>query len=113
MYIDGTKPNLTGVGATMLSIIPGAGGTGTQDATITSPTGATMTGNINADSRFLVAQDTTQRFTITSVVTPTVAGGLYSVALNSIAYDTQDQSGTLHYTSNLSSYVTPSVNLNI
>ncbi len=115
MYIDGTKPNLTGTAAADLDIIPGAGGTGTQDATIVSIAGsgsiATRTGTINADARFLVPEGETKRFVITSVVTPTVAGGQYSVALAALRYDVTDVTGTLNYTTNLVDFVTPSVNL--
>lgn len=121
MWVDGTKPTLAGTNSIDLDIIPGTGGTGTQDATIVSKTAsgitlATMTGTINTTSRFYVPEGETKRFTITSVVTPTVAGGLYSVALASFAYNTADVDITdalpaLEYTTNLSGFVTPAVNL--
>lgn len=117
MYIDGTKPLLTGTDAIDLDIIPATGGTGTQDAVITSSTGATRTGTINTTARFLVREGETERFTITSVVTPTVAGGLYAVKLASLSYDDADNDITditgQEYTTNLTDFVSPSVNLKL
>lgn len=114
MWIDGTKPTLTGTDGTDLNIV--SPGTGTQDAVITTSTGALMTGTINTTSRFKIAEGETERFTITSVVTPTVAGGLYSVALASLSFNSADVDITdalpsLEYTTNLVDFVTPSVNL--
>jgi len=117
MWVDGTKPTLTGADSIDLDIVPATGGTGTQDAVITSPTSATMTGTINTTSRFLVSEGETERFTITSVVTPTVAGGLYSVALASLAFDDADinlvDATNIEYTTNLVDFVSPSVNLKL
>ncbi len=114
MWVDGTKPTLTGTDSTDLNIV--SPGTGTQDAVLTTSTGATMTGTINTTSRFKVSEGETERFTITSVVTPTVAGGLYSVSLASLAYlasdaDITDAAPALEYTTNLVDFVTQNVNL--
>lgn len=118
MWIDGTKPVLAADGdASDLNII--SPGTGTLDADIVSVSSpvATMTGTINTSSRFLVSENTTKRFKITTVVTPTVAGGLYSVSLASLLYDNADNDITnavgLDYTTNLTDFVTNSANLKL
>jgi len=123
MYIDGTKPTLAHTDGSDIDLVKPTGATGTIDSAITSPTGATMTGTINTDARFLVAQDTTQRFTITTVVTPTGASGLYSVALAGLYYgddgaditDATVATGThaWNYTTNLTNFVTTSANLHL
>jgi len=121
MYVDGTKPTLAGTNSADVDITPGTGGTGTQDAVIASSTSATMTGTINTTARFAVLEGITERFTITSVITPTVAGGLYSVALTSLPYGSADAdvtdalvtTGTAawEYTTGLDDFKTPSANL--
>jgi hypothetical protein len=118
MWVDGTKPILAAAGdASDLDIV--SPGTGTLDADIVSVSSpvATMTGTINTTSRFLVSEGTTERFKITVVVTPTVAGGLYSVSLASLLYDNADNDITnavgLDYTTNLTDFVTNSANLKL
>jgi peptidoglycan hydrolase-like protein with peptidoglycan-binding domain len=120
MYVDGTKPTLAGTNSIDLDIIPATGGTGTLDADIVSVSSpvATMTGTINTTSRFLVSEGETQRFKITAVITPTVAGGLYSMSLASLAYNSADVDITdalpaLEYTTNLTDFVTNSANLKL
>lgn len=108
VYIDGTKPDETG-GATEsdLTVI----GTDTYiDSSIVSPTGATLSGTINADARFLVEEDTTERFTIT-FVTEAGADGLFEVDLASILYALTDVDGDLTYTFNLEDFKTPSISM--
>ncbi|MFA6077239.1 MAG: peptidoglycan-binding domain-containing protein [Candidatus Paceibacterota bacterium] len=113
MYIDGTKPTLTGEDSTTLTI--NDPGTSTQTAVITSPTGATMTGTVDTTSRFLVTEGETERFTITSIVTPTVTGGLTAVSLTSLAYDDADidlvDATNIEYTTNLTQFITSYKNL--
>jgi len=121
MYVDGTKPLLTGVDSATLVITPGTGGTGTQDAVITSSTAATMVGTVNTTSIFTVLEGTTERFTITSAITPTVAGGMYSIALTSLPYGSggvnitdvlADAGATAwEYITGLDDFTTPSANL--
>jgi len=106
MYIDKTAPVVGGANASELTIT--TPGIASQSAVITSPTGAS-----EKSQSFLVSQDTTQRFTITSVVTPTGTGGLTKVVLTALRYDTSDQNGTLNYSTNLTAFASPYVNLKL
>ena len=101
MYIDKQAPVVAVTTANQLAI---AGGAGTLTAVITSPNATEKTNS------FFVAQGTTQRFTITAVVTPSV-GGLSAVKLAAIRYAVTDVAGTLTYNSNLISFITPYQNL--
>lgn len=108
VYIDGTKPDETG-GATESDLF--VSNTDTYvDSNITSPTGATLSGTQDADARFLVNEDETERFTVTFVTTAG-ADGLFQVELDSILYALTDVDGDLQYTFNLDDFKTPSINM--
>ncbi len=108
VYIDGTKPDETG-GATESDLF--VSNTDTYvDSNITSPTGATLTGTIDADARFKVNEDDTERFTITFVTTAG-ADGIFYIELDSILYALTDVDGDIQYTFNLDDFKTPSINM--
>lgn len=116
MWVDGTKPTLAGTNSADMDIIAPATSAATADADIKTSTGAIMTGTIDTTSRFLVSEGQTERFTITVVATPVTVGGLHSVKLASLSYNSADVDITdalpaLEYTTNLVDFVTQSVNL--
>ncbi len=112
VYIDGTSPALTGGGTILdLTVNATAGTPVLNAATITSPTGATLTGTANADARFLVAEDDTERFTVTVVLTPS-ADATVSMQLADIVYALTDVTGTLSYTFDLGDFKSPDLYLN-
>lgn len=114
VYIDGTSPALTGGGtATDIDIAATAGTPVLLSSTITSSTGATMTGTVNADARFKVADGETERFTITAIVSPsTTADATVSVSIANILYALTDVDGDLLYTFNLTDFKTADLYLN-
>lgn len=122
MWVDGTKPTLAGTDGIDLGLNAPSGGTGTIDSEITSSTGAVMSNTQNTTATFKVAEGETERFTITTIVTPTGAGGLYSVKLSSLSYgaastDITDATAaagtTFEYVTNLTDFVTNSANLKL
>lgn len=111
VYIDGTSPSLTGAGAiTDLSLVS-TGTVALTSAIITSPSGATMTGIVNADARFKVAQGETERFTVT-VVSTVSADGLTHMEVDDIVYALTDVTGTTSYTFNLDEFKTTDILMN-
>ena len=113
VYVDGTKPSVDGTGATASWVIINGANTPTEDVIIRAP-GVTALGSLDADARYLVADGTTQRFVITSVVTPGAsAAGLTSVQLTKLDYALTNVDGTIQHTTGLGSFVTPSVNLKL
>lgn len=111
IYIDGTSPDLTG-GATESDLDLATTGTvALTSATITSSTGATLTGTINADARFLVEEGTTETFVVTAVGTVS-ADGFASVSLESILYALTDVDGDIVYTFNLDDFKTDDLFMN-
>ena len=108
IYIDGTKPIETG--SANESDLDVVGTDSYIDSSITSPTGATRTGTINADARFLVKEDDTERFTIT-FVTEAHADGLFQVSLTDIRYALTNVNGDISYTFNLEDFVTDSISM--
>jgi len=108
IYIDGTKPiEAGGNNECDLDVV---GTDNYIDSSITSPTGATMSGEINADARFLVKEDDTERFTIT-FVTEAYADGLFQVSLENIRYALTDTDGDISYTFGLEDFVTDSLSM--
>lgn len=108
VYIDGTKPTESG-GTTESDVF--VSNTDTYvDSNIVSPTGATRTGTIDADSRFRVDEDETERFTITYVTTAG-ADGLFYVEVDNILYALTDVDGDISYTFNLDDFKTPAINM--
>ena len=116
IYIDGTIPALTGGGtATDLDIATTAGTPLLTAATLTSPSGATLTptSTVNADARFEVLEGETERFMITAVVTPsTTADATVSVSVLNILYALTDVDGDITYTFNLTDFKSPDLYLN-
>ena len=111
IYLDGTSPSLTGAGAiTDLSLVT-TGTVALTSAVLTSPSGATMTGTINADSRFLVEEGQTERFMIT-VISTVSADGLTHLKLDDIVYALTDVTGTTSYTFNLDDFKTADIYMN-
>ena len=109
VYIDGTKPDESG-GSTESDLT--VTGTDTYvDSNIRSSTGATISGTLDADAQYLVAEDDTERFTIT-FVTEAGADGLFKVSLADIRYALTAVDGTLSYTFNLDDFKTPSLQMN-
>lgn len=123
MYVDGTMPTEAGTNSALMDIIDPTGGNGTLSSVITSSTGAVRIGTINTDAIFTVLEGTTERFTITSIITPGAAGGMYSIALTSLPYgsggvditDVLADAGVTawEYVTGLDDYVTPPANLTL
>ena len=111
VYIDGTSPTLTGAGALLDLDLTETGTHALTSATITSPTGATLTGTANADARFKVASGETERFMVTAVVTVSV-DGFASIAVADIVYALTDVTGTTSYTFNLDDFKTGDLYMN-
>jgi len=112
IYIDGTSPALTGGGTILdLAVNATAGTPVLNAATITSSTGAILTGTANADARFKVSEDDTERFTVTAVLTPS-ADATVSVEVDDILYALTDVTGTLSYTFDLVDFKTSDLYLN-
>jgi peptidoglycan hydrolase-like protein with peptidoglycan-binding domain len=102
MYIDNTAPTTTGgITESDLEI----SGTGTDISTITSSNA------IEQVNGFLVPEDQTKRFTITTNITPTESG-FFDVSLTDLLYALTDVNGDLHYTS-LDGFKTSALSLNI
>lgn len=108
IYIDGTKPDETG--GTTESDLAVTGTDTYVDSNIRSSTGATLTGTEDGDARYLVEEDTTERFTIT-FVTEAGADGLFQVSLGSILYALTDVDGDITYTFGLEDFKTPSLSM--
>lgn len=105
VYVDHTAPALSG-GTTATDIDLVTGGTVALTASsITSP-GAT-----DGNEGFLVADGTTQRFTVTGVVTVS-ADGLCRMVITAIRYALTDAEGTTSYTSGLTSFKTANLYMN-
>jgi hypothetical protein len=115
VYIDGTSPDLSGssagVGTEADLDLTTTGTAALTSATITSPTGATMTGTANADARFLVSEDETERFTITAVSTVSV-DGFVKISLTELLYALTDVDGDLGYAFNLTDFKTGDLYMN-
>lgn len=111
VYIDGTSPTLTGAGALLDLNLSETGTHALTSATITSPSGATMSGVANADARFLVAEGTTERFKVTAVVVVSV-DGFASIAVADIVYALTNVTGTTSYTFNLADFKTTDLYMN-
>jgi len=107
-YIDKSAP--TEAGGTNESDLT-VTGTGTVTAEITSPTGAT-----EGTNAFLVEEDDTERFAITTNILANATGGsgFFNVALANLIYGvtTADDGDDLDYTFNLDAYKTDSLYLN-
>lgn len=111
VYIDATSPTLTG-GTTEADLdLVTTGTVALTSAILTSPTGATLSGTINADARFLVNEDETERFTVT-VVSTVSADGLTHLELDNILYALTDVDGDIAYTFNLEDYKTSDILMN-
>jgi peptidoglycan hydrolase-like protein with peptidoglycan-binding domain len=113
IYVDGTKPTAAGTNGSQVSI--SGSNSPTEDAIIRAPGLAiTAGGTIDTTATYLVHDGETQRFVITSVVTPgATSAGLTSISLASFAYALTDINGDLQYTTDLDGFVTPSVNLRV
>lgn len=101
-YIDHTAPDASG-GTTESDL--DVTGTGTVTAIISSSTGAT-----DGTDGFLVVEDTTERFAITTNILAT-ASGYFDVELTDLLYALTDADGDLQYTFNLDDYKTASLYL--
>ena len=108
MWLDGTSPTEAGTAEHDLSI---AGAETVLGSAITSPTGATQSGTVNADSRFLIVEGGTETFEITVTLAPT-ADGYFEVAITDLIYALTDVTGDLAYTFNLGAFKTPQLYLN-
>ncbi len=107
-YIDNTDPALTG------------GGTA-HDLTLNQGTGTLVDSDIEADddtiegtNSFLVEEGTTERFTITAIVTPT-SDGLFQLDLDTVLYAPEaagDVDGTIDYNFNMDDFRSSAVYLN-
>lgn len=111
IYIDGTSPSLTGAGAILDLNLVSTGTVALTSAIINSPSGATMTGTINADARFKVSEGETERFAVT-VVSTVSADGLTHLEVDDIVYALTDVTGTTSYTFNLEDYKTADILMN-
>jgi len=111
IYIDGTSPTLTGAGALLDLNLTETGTHALTSATITSPSGATLTGTANADARFKVAEGETERFKVTAVLTVSV-DGFASIKIADIVYALSDVTGTTSYTFNLDDFKTGDLYMN-
>jgi len=111
VYIDGTSPVLAGGGTVTDINLVTTGTVALTSAILTSPSGATMTGVINADSRFKVAEGETERFTVTVVSTVSV-DGLTHLELTDIVHALTDATGDTSYTFNMSDFKTADILLN-
>ena len=108
VYLDGTAPTEAGTAEHDLSI---AGAETLLGSIITTSTGATMTGTVNADARFLIEEDTTERFEISVTLAPT-ADGYFEVSMTDFIYALTDVTGDVAYTFNLEDFKTPQLYLN-
>ena len=110
VYIDGTSPTLTGAGALLDLDLTETGTHALTSATITSPTGATLS------TSYLVTETETERFAITCDIRDggtDMVDGFFDVALANLAYAITDaQTANLDYTFNLGSFKTPQIYLN-
>ncbi|MDQ5954981.1 MAG: hypothetical protein QG583_909 [Patescibacteria group bacterium] len=111
IYLDGTSPTLTGAGALLDLNLTETGTHALTSATITSPSGATLTGTANADARFKIAEGDTERFKVTAVLTVSV-DGFASIAIGDIVYALTDVTGTTSYTFNLADFKTGDLYMN-
>ncbi len=107
-YVDNTAPALVGGGtAHDLGQVQGAG-------TVASADIASQDNSIEGTNSFLVEEGTTERFTITVVVTPTT-DALHQWDVDSILYAPEasgDVDGTVDYTFNLDDFRSDAVFLN-
>jgi len=101
-YIDHTAPTVAG-GTTESDL--DVTGTGTVTAMISSPTSAT-----DDTEGFLVEEDSTEQFTITTNILATVSG-YFDVALTDLLYALTNIDGDVQYTFNLDDYKTASLYL--
>jgi hypothetical protein len=107
-HIDNTDPALTG------------GGTA-HDLTLNQGAGTVVDSDIESDddsiegtNSFLVEEGTTERFTITAIITPT-ADGLFQLDVDSILYAPEaagDVDGTIDYTFDMDDFRSTAVYLN-
>ena len=109
MYIDGTKP-IEGTGSASIHHVAISNTDTYVDSNIRSSTGATLSGDLDADGEYQVLEGQTERFTITYVTTAG-ADGLFQVSLEGLSYGTAAATGTILYDFNLDEYKTPSINM--
>jgi peptidoglycan hydrolase-like protein with peptidoglycan-binding domain len=108
IYIDGTKPSETGAGTVMDVNVTG---TDTYvDSNLRSTSGATLSGTIDADARYLVQEGSTETFVMT-YVTAAGADGLFQVTLEDIVYALTDATGTTSYTFGLEDFEAPALSM--
>lgn len=108
VYLDGTAPTEAGTAEFDLAI---AGAETVLGSIVTSTTGATLSGTVNADARFLIEEDTTERFEITVTLAPT-ADGYFEVSMTDFIYALTDVTGDVAYTFNLEDFKTPQLYMN-
>lgn len=111
IYLDGTAPALAGGGVAADVDLNTTGTVALTSATLTSSTGAVLTGTINADARFLVNEDDTERFTITVVSTVSV-DGITNLSLTNLGYALTDVDSDILFTFDLVDFKTPDLFLN-
>ncbi len=114
VWVDSSSPSLTGgttesdLGLANTAVTPPV----LLSATITSPSGADSTGG----NGFKVAENTTERFTITAVLSPTgtagTSDGFARISLDNLRYALTDAGATTSYTFNLTDFKTADLFLN-
>jgi len=109
MYIDGTKPT-EGAAAASIARVNVSNTDTYVDSNIRSSTGATLSGTVDADARYLVLEGQTERFTVTYVTTAG-ADGLFQVSLVGLSYAAGDNTGDTLYNFNLDEFKSPSLNM--
>jgi len=108
MYFDGTAPTEAGTAEHDLAI---AGAETVLGSVITSTSGATLSGTVNADARFLIKEGTTESFEITVTLAPT-ADGYFELSMSDFIYAITDATGDVAYTFNLDEFKTPQLYMN-
>ena len=108
IYLDGTAPTEAGTAEHDLDI---AGAETVLGSVITSTSGATLSGIVNADARFLIEEGQTETFEISVTLAPT-ADGYFEVSVADLIYATTDVTGDTAYTFNLDEFKTPQLYLN-
>lgn len=108
MYFDGTAPTDAGTAEHDLAI---AGAETVLGSVITSTSGATLSGTVNVDARFLIEEGTTESFEITVTLAPT-ADGYFELSMTDFIYAITDVTGDVAYTFNLDEFKTPQLYMN-